>query len=176
MKLPILVSELHRGKSLELDCEQEIMTLLDAYDRPLGNVSWDSVIDLIRSSGEQQGPRHVRAYPRAPLAVKVKYSTTEGRRYDGLTGGIGGGGLFIESSMPLPVGSDLTVEFALPDRPLETITAKCKVAWVRPKPDRFTLYPGMGVQFTDIPQQARDNVMELVKSLIQVRQLTPVAQ
>jgi hypothetical protein len=56
------------------------------------------------------------------------------------------------------------------------ITAKCKVSWVRPKPDRFTLYPGMGVQFTDIPQKARDRVMDLVKSLIQVRQLAPSGQ
>jgi type IV pilus assembly protein PilZ len=173
MRLTILVSELHRGKTLDLDCEQEIMTLLSAEGEPLGNASWDAVADFIQSSGEQEGPRHVRAHPRAPLAVKVKYRTPEGRYFDGLTGGIGGGGLFIESSMPLAVGSELTVEFALPDRPSEPITAKCKVAWVRPKPDRFTLYPGMGVQFTDIPPKARENVMELVKSLIQVRQVPP---
>ncbi|MGH7232982.1 MAG: PilZ domain-containing protein [Nitrospiraceae bacterium] len=176
MRLPILVSDMHRGKSLDLDCEQETMTLLGAEGQPLGSATWESVIDFLHSCGEQQGTRHVRAYPRAPLAVKVKYSTPEGKHFDGLTGGIGGGGLFIESSMPLPIGSDLTVEFALPDRPLETITAKCKVAWVRPKPDRFLLYPGMGVQFTEIPSQARDNVMDLVKSLIQVRQMTPAAR
>ena len=176
MKIRILASELHRGKELDLDCEQETMTLLGEDGRPLGHASWDAIADFIRSAGEQEGPRHVRAYPRAPLAVKVKCRTSEGKRFDGLTGGIGGGGLFIESSLPLPVGSELTVEFTLPDRPLEMITAKCKVAWVRPKPDRFTLYPGMGVQFTDIPQAARDRVMDLVKSLIQVRQLTPSAQ
>lgn len=176
MKLPILMSELHRGKSLDIDCEQETMTLLSPEGQSLGNVGWDSVVDFIRSSGEQQGTRHVRAYPRAPLAVKVTCSTSQGQRFDGLTGGIGGGGLFIESSMPLPVGSDLTVEFSLPDRPLETIKAKCTVAWVRPKPDRFTLYPGMGVQFVDIPQKARDNVIDLVKSLIQARQAAPTAR
>jgi type IV pilus assembly protein PilZ len=174
MKLPILVSEVHRGKSLDLDCTLETMTLLNAEGESLGYVSWDSVIDFIRSSAEQHATRHVRAYPRAPLAVKVKYSSSEGKYFDGLTGGIGGGGLFIESSMPLPVGAHLTVEFALPDRPLETIRAKCKVAWVRQKPDRFTLCPGMGVQFIEIPQEARNNVIDLVKSLIQVRQSSSV--
>jgi type IV pilus assembly protein PilZ len=176
MKLPIIVSELHQGKALELDCEQETITLLNDEGQPLGMVSWDSVIDLIRSTGEQNGAKHVRAHPRAPLAVKVKYSTSEGKRFDGLTGGIGGGGLFIESSMPLPVGAELVVEFALPDRPLETIKAKGKVAWVRPKPDRFTLYPGMGVQFTEISSRARENLVDLVRSLIQVRQVRQIAQ
>lgn len=176
MKLPVIVSELHQGKALDLDCEQETITLLSAEGEPLGTVSWDAVIDLIRASGERDGTRHVRAYPRAPLALKVRYTTPEGKRFDGLTGGIGGGGLFIESSMPLPVGAELTMEFALPDRPTEMIRARGKVAWVRPKPDRFTLYPGMGIQFTDIPEKARENVIELVKSLIQVRQVRSVAQ
>lgn len=171
MRLPILVSDLHRGKALELDCNHETITLLSAEGRLLGHVGWDAVIDLIRSTADDEnGKRHVRAYPRAPLAVKVKYTTQDGKQFDGLTGGIGGGGLFIESSMPMPAGSELSVQFSLPDRPMETIHAKCKVAWVRPKPDRFTLYPGMGVQFTDIPQTAREKVIELVRSLIQVRQ------
>jgi uncharacterized protein (TIGR02266 family) len=173
MRLPVSVSELHVGKVLDLDCEQETLTVLNADGQPIGTVGWDSVIDFIQSNSVQEGTRHIRAYPRAPLALKVKYNTKEGTRYDGLTGGIGGGGMFIESSLPLPVGSEISVEFSLPDRPLEFIQAKAKVAWVRAKPDRFTLYPGMGVQFTDISQKARQSVMELVKSLIQVRQSRP---
>jgi len=173
MRLPIIASELHQGKVLDVDCEQETMTLLNAEGQPLGTISWDVVIDLIRSCNGQEGTRHVRNYPRAPLALRVKYSTADGKAYDGLTGGIGGGGMFIESSMPLPVGAELSVEFALPDRPLETIKAKGKVAWNRAKPDRFTLYPGMGIQFTDIPQGARENVIDLVNSLIQARQSRP---
>jgi len=174
MRLTVTASEIHQGKVLELDCDQEIVSVLDTNGQLLGSVSWDSVIDWVRSTAQQDGCRHVRAHPRAPLAVKVRYSTPEGKNYDGLTGGIGGGGLFIESSMPLPVGSDLSIEFALPDRPLEQIKAKGKVCWVRSKPDRFTLYPGMGIQFTDIEPSARDHVMDLVKSLIEVRQVSSV--
>ena len=81
-----------------------------------------------------------------------------------------------ESRMPLPVGSEVSIEFALPDRPYEQIRAKGKVCWVRSKPDRFTLYPGMGIQFIDIEQKAREHLMELVQSLIQVRQARSVAQ
>jgi type IV pilus assembly protein PilZ len=175
MRLAVTVSEIHQGKMLELDCDQEIITVLDEQGHLMGSVSWDSFIDWVRSTS-QADATHARVHPRAPLAVKVHYSTTEGKEFDGLTGGIGGGGLFIESSMPLPVGSSVNIQFALPDRPLDTIRASGTVCWVRAKPDRFTLYPGMGIQFTDIDAQARDHVMDLVKSLIQVRQARTVPQ
>ena len=176
MRLPVTASDNHQGKVLDVDTDQETITVWDINGELLGTVSWDSIIDWVRSSGEVDGARHVRAHPRAPLAVKVHYKTPEGKQFDGLTGGIGGGGLFIESSMPLPVGSELSVEFSLPDRPYEHIRAKGKVCWVRSKPDRFTLYPGMGIQFTDIDQKAREHLMELVQSLIHVRQARSVAQ
>jgi type IV pilus assembly protein PilZ len=176
MRLAVTVSEIHQGKMLELDCDQEIITVLDDQGHLMGSVSWDSFIDWVRSTSQADDSTHARVHPRAPLAVKVHYSTKEGKEFDGLTGGIGGGGLFIESSMPLPVGSSVNIQFALPDRPLDTIRASGKVCWVRSKPDRFTLYPGMGIQFTDIEVKARDHVMDLVKSLIQVRQTRPVPQ
>jgi type IV pilus assembly protein PilZ len=176
MRLAVTASETHQGKMLELDCDQETISILDTDGHSMGSVTWDSLIEWVKVSSEMDESGHVRAHPRAPLAVKVHYTTPEGKGFDGLTGGIGGGGLFIESSMPLPVGSEVHIEFALPDRPLETIHASGKVCWVRARPDRFTLYPGMGVQFTDIDSQAREHVMELVKSLIHVRQARTVPQ
>ncbi len=176
MRLAVTASDTHQGKMLELDCDQELISVLDTDGHSMGSVTWDSLIEWVKVTSEMDESRHVRAHPRAPLAVKVHYTTPEGKAFDGLTGGIGGGGLFIESSMPLPVGSEVRIQFALPDRPLDTIRASGKVCWVRAKPDRFTLYPGMGVQFTDIDSQAREHVMELVKSLIQVRQARTVPQ
>jgi type IV pilus assembly protein PilZ len=176
MRLAVTASEVHQGKMLELDCDQETISILNGDGESMGSASWDSLIEWIKSTADMDETRHVRAHPRAPLAVKVRYSTPQGKEFDGLTGGIGGGGLFIESSMPLPVGSEVHIEFALPDRPLETIQASGKVCWVRAKPDRFTLYPGMGVQFTDIDSHAREHVIDLVKSLIQVRQARTVPQ
>ena len=95
----------------------------------------------------------------------MKYTTPEGKQFDSLTGGIGGGGLFIESSQPLAPGTELTVEFALPDRPWEKHKAKAKVAWTRNKPERFLLFPGMGVQFLDIDDKSRSELVELVAAL-----------
>jgi uncharacterized protein (TIGR02266 family) len=86
-----------------------------------------------------------------------------------LTGGIGGGGLFIESSTPLPPGTKLNLEFALPDRPSEKFTARAKVAWARTKPERYLLFPGMGVQFTEIDDGAQQRLIELVNALNRAR-------
>ena len=91
--------------------------------------------------------------------------TPEGKQFDSLTGGIGGGGLFIESSQPLAPGTELAVEFALPDRPWEKHKAKARVAWTRNKPERFLLFPGMGIQFTEIEDKSRHDLVELVSAL-----------
>lgn len=169
MKLQVTATEAHQGKTLEIDYDQEIITLLATNGKPVGAVTWSSIIDYIESADVQDGTRHVRAHPRAPLAIKVRYATQDGKQFESITGGIGGGGLFIESGAPLPVGSEMTVEFSLPDRPLERMKAKARVAWVRKKPERYILFPGMGVQFTDIPSQARQQVMDLVTALNRTR-------
>jgi uncharacterized protein (TIGR02266 family) len=104
--------------------------------------------------------------------VKVRYTTSEGRQFDSLTGGIGAGGLFIESSAPLAPGTELSVEFSLPNRPWEKHNAKAKVAWTRNKPERYLLFPGMGVQFTNIDEKVRKELVELVDALNRSRLVT----
>lgn len=170
MKLPINATEGHQGKSLEVDCDLETITLLDEQGQTVGSISWESVVRLIKTSGEDQAFLNSRNYPRAPLAVKVRYATKDGKKFESLTGGLGGGGLFIESSSPLPQGSELTIEFSLPDRPAERLSARARVAWVRTKPERYLLFPGMGVQFTDIEPDARQRLEELVMALNRCRQ------
>lgn len=165
MKLPVTVTHGHEGKTLQLDCDREILTLLGHTGELLGAISWGAIIERILATDDEARFAHARAHPRAPLAVKVRYTTPEGKQFDSLTGGIGGGGLFIESSTPLRPGTELNVEFALPDRPWEKLEAKAKVAWTRSKPERYLLFPGMGVQFTDIEPKTRDQLVEFVNAL-----------
>ncbi len=165
MKFPVTETDGHIGKTLEVNQEQETLLLHDQKGALLGTLSWLDVIERILSSDDDARFAHARAHPRAPLAVKVRYTTPEGKQFDSLTGGIGGGGLFIESSTPLAPGTELAVEFALPDRPWEKHKAKAKVAWTRNKPERYLLFPGMGVQFTDIDTKVRKELVELVTAL-----------
>ncbi len=165
MKLPISSTAGHQGKYLVVDIDQEVIHVHDASGDLLGDVPWGFLVERVLASDEDARFSHCRAHQRAPLAVKVRYTTPEGKQFDSLTGGIGGGGLFIESSTPLAPGTELSVEFALPDRPWEKLKAKAKVAWTRHKPERYLLFPGMGVQFTDIDGKAQTLLVELVEAL-----------
>jgi uncharacterized protein (TIGR02266 family) len=165
MKFSVISTAGHQGKSLRVDVEQESIYVHDVSGKALGAIPWGAIIERVLASDEDQRFAHCRAHPRAPLAVKVRYTTPEGKTFDSLTGGIGGGGLFIESGTPLAPGTDLSVEFALPDRPWEKLKAKAKVAWTRNKPERYLLFPGMGVQFTEIDGKAQSMLVDLVEAL-----------
>jgi uncharacterized protein (TIGR02266 family) len=169
MKFPVTATRDHQGKVIEIDCDQEIITLLSENGRTLGTLGWGILIERILSVDEDARFAHSRAHPRAPLAIKVHCTTSDGKHFDSLTGGIGGGGLFIESSTPLAPGTELSVEFALPDRPAEKFKARAQVAWARSKPERYLLFPGMGVQFTEIDQSAQKRLTDLVNDLNRAR-------
>lgn len=165
MKFPVTSTALHQGKCLIIDPDRETIDVLDASGQLLGDVPWVTVIEQVLDSDSEARFAHCRAHPRAPLAVKVHCRASDGTTFDGLTGGIGGGGFFIESSSPLKQGTELSLEFSLPDRPYERLSAKAKVAWVRSKPERYLLFPGMGVQFMDIDKKTQELLVDLVDAL-----------
>lgn len=165
MKLPVNTTKVHKGKALEIDSEQETITLLDPSGQNLGTVTWESIIEHIRASTEKTTPLHVRVHPRASLLIRVRYRTLSGRQIEGRASGIGGGGLYIESTAPLPVGTEMAIQFALPEHPSEWLEAKGIVSWVCPKSDQYTFFPGMGVRFSEIDAGARERVLDLVTSL-----------
>jgi len=171
VKYQVVSSLRHKGKTIEIDATREIVSLLSINGEPMGNLSWDFVIDQILAYRKPLASRESRSEPRVTLSFKVKYKTPEGHHYESRAGGIGGGGLFIESLTPLPVGTKLAMEFSLPERLNEWLPAKGLVAWVCPKADQYTFSPGMGVRFTDIAPDIRCRVLELVKSVQQVGQL-----
>ena len=147
-----------------VDADLETVAVQDSSGKVLGDMPWGEIIERVLA-GEDAALAHCRAYPRAPLAIKVQCSTPDGKKFESLTAGIGGGGLFIESSSPLAMGTELSLEFSLPDRPLEKLRAKAKVAWVRNKPERYLLFPGMGVQFMDIDSKVQNLLIGLVEAL-----------
>jgi type IV pilus assembly protein PilZ len=152
MKFPVTSTATHQGKTLIIDPDRETIEVLDAAGQLLGDVPWGMVIEQVLDGESQDRFAHCRAHP-------------DGTAFDGLTGGIGGGGFFIESSSPLKQGTELSLEFSLPDRPHEQLRAKAKVAWVRNRPERYLLFPGMGVQFVDIDKKTQNLLVNLVEAL-----------
>jgi uncharacterized protein (TIGR02266 family) len=170
MKLPIKTSSRHRGNILALDSETETMTLLSPTGEPLGAVSWESVIDFIQGNVKQtRSHQAARNYPRGRLSAKVRYVTPDDKQFDGVTCEIGGGGIFIETQRPPQLGTALSLELLLPDHPTAPINAQGKVAWIRPREERYVFLPGMGVQFTEISETGRERLLTMVKTLDHAR-------
>jgi len=165
MKLPVVVTKAHQGKSLELDTKRETIALLGSDGQTLGTVSWGAIIDYINFSQQQAHPDEARTQPRVSLTAKVRYLASDGSQIESRATGVGGGGLFIESIAPMAIGTELTVSFSLPDRSAEWLEAKGKVAWVCPKADQYTFFPGMGVRFTAVAPDTRTRMLEFVSSL-----------
>ena len=95
MTFPVVSTAGHQGKSLVVDPGRETINVHDTSGQLLGSMSWGAIIERVLVSGEDARFAHCRTQPRAPLALKVRYTTPEGKQFDSLTGGIGGGGLFI---------------------------------------------------------------------------------
>lgn len=165
MKLPVVVTKAHQGKSLELDTKRETITLLGSDGQVLGVASWGAIIDYINASQQHARPDEARTQPRVSLTAKVRYLAPDGSPVESRATGVGGGGLFIESHAPMAIGTELTVSFALPDRSAEWLEAKGKVAWVCPKADQYTFFPGMGVRFTAVAPDTQARMLEFVNSL-----------
>lgn len=165
MKFPVVSSNRHKGKTLEIDSSKEVITLVGINGEPMGSLAWDFLVDQILAYRKPQQSREARSEPRISLSIRVKYLTSEGTQFESRAGGIGGGGLFIESFTPLAVGTKLAMEFTLPENPSEWLSAKGVVAWVCPKADQYTFSPGMGVRFSDITTETRSRVLSLVHSV-----------
>ncbi|HET6370821.1 MAG TPA: PilZ domain-containing protein [Nitrospiria bacterium] len=102
-----------------------------------------------------------RQFPRLGMGVCVKYADREGNSCEGIASTIGGGGLFIEALKPLPEGIDTSLEFMLPASQ-KVITAKARVVWVRKNFVQKFFYPGMGMQFVEISDGDRAELVDFV--------------
>jgi type IV pilus assembly protein PilZ len=102
-----------------------------------------------------------RLSPRAPVTVRVDYSTVDAM-FSEFTRNINEGGLFIECEAVLPLDEQVQLQFQLPgvDEPFKV---SGRVAWVRePGIDGP---PGMGVEFENLDADARLRIDEIVQAL-----------
>jgi uncharacterized protein (TIGR02266 family) len=96
--------------------------------------------------------RDRRTAPRVAAALAVEYVGGE-RAAAGETLNVSVGGMFIKTPRPADVGALLLLRFALPGSARWESSAR--VVWVRP-PEEDHPYPqGMGVEFVDLPPDAR---------------------
>ena len=106
-----------------------------------------------------------RNYPRAPISIRIQYQQPQKGIKEGFTAIMGGGGLFIDTVSPLPIGTPVSLEFGLPGQE-DSVRVDGQVAWVRSDFDPKGFSPGMAVQFRKINETDREKIVQFVMRVL----------
>jgi uncharacterized protein (TIGR02266 family) len=107
-------------------------------------------------------PDHDRRQPRLPIKVEVEYRTA-GAFLVSYSVNLSKGGIFIETGSPLPVGSQLSLQFEVPGAGALEVSGL--VAWVR-QGSLDGLPDGMGVQFDNLDERYGSLIDGLVRDFM----------
>jgi len=103
-----------------------------------------------------------RSGRRVPIQLLVDYKSDGNYLFD-FCKDLGTGGVFIQTTKPLPTGSAIDLTFTIPDSK-ETLITKGTVIWVQsPVAERKDLVPGMGVQFKTFSVEQRRLLEDFVQ-------------
>ncbi|MCA9581551.1 MAG: TIGR02266 family protein [Myxococcales bacterium] len=112
--------------------------------------------DQSKKSGRER-----RQSARFPTHIKVDYKHGETFLFSYIEN-ISEMGIFIYSETPLPLGTELSMRFEHDGTEL-FITGV--VMWVNPVRQGENVNPGMGVRFTDLTNEARQEIVGIVETV-----------
>jgi type IV pilus assembly protein PilZ len=161
-------SKKYVGCAVEIDPGGEELILKNEKGEILLKLSVDDLLDrLLRGRNEAYGNRRE---PRVNAVLQTRFRDADGKLYDGMTGTIGTGGLFLESDRLYPIGTPLEMEIKIPHEPDEPVRAGGEVVWSRAKMERTIHFPGMGIKFNRISESDRERLVRFVKILTRAKQ------
>jgi len=102
-----------------------------------------------------------RRSERAELIVRVDYATVD-ELFSEFTRDINEGGLFIETEKQRPLGTEVCLHFNLPGS-ARAIRTSGTVVRLSDGSDGDA--PGMGIEFDDLPPDARGHIDQIIRSL-----------
>lgn len=110
------------------------------------------LVQLKEMSSDQQPEKTItldeRESPRKSCSLTVDYQSQDSEHSEHILD-IGTGGVFIETTEPIAVGQELTLNFTFPDSQ-DTIKVNGEIVWRNPK--------GIGVKFISITRQQVDKI------------------
>jgi len=106
-------------------------------------------------------PADGRSGRRIPIQLLVDYKSDGNYLFD-FCRDLGTGGVFIQTTKPLPTGSAIDLTFTIPDSK-ETLTASGTVIWVQGTVNKSEASAGMGVQFAGFSNDQRKLLEDFVK-------------
>ena len=103
-----------------------------------------------------------RTAERLPIRMLVEYESSEDFLID-YTANMSIGGMFIQTSNPLEVGTRFRLRFRIPEResPVDTVGEVC---WVLTPEEAGCMQPGMGVRFEELAGKDRASVELMLKA------------
>lgn len=105
-------------------------------------------------AGASRGDDNGRTGQRVNVQLLVDYKADGNYLFD-FCKDLGTGGVFIQTTKPLPTGAAIDLTFTIPDSK-ETLMTRGTVIWVQaPLTGRKDLTPGMGVQFSGFSGEQR---------------------
>jgi uncharacterized protein (TIGR02266 family) len=100
-----------------------------------------------------------------PIKLKVDWKSEGNFLFENATN-ISEHGIFIETNDPMPPGTMIDLQFALPDAK-QKIEVLGEVAWTNPvRPQKnANLNPGMGIRFVNLKEIDKETILSLVKRI-----------
>ncbi len=102
-----------------------------------------------------------RRAPRIVLKTEVSFSS-ESNFYTGFADNISEGGIFIATYHPAELGTQMEIEFSLPDSN-EPIKVQAEVRWAREQDAGEDASPGLGLRFLDLDENDRQRIDTFAK-------------
>ena len=115
-----------------------------------------------------------RSSPRADFVVRVNYQTVDSL-FSEFARNINEGGIFVETEIPQPLGTNIELEFKLPgaDRPIEVIGNV--VRSIGPDQVGSDGVVGMAIEFDNLGSDVREQINEIIQKLRSGRTTEPDA-
>jgi uncharacterized protein (TIGR02266 family) len=114
-----------------------------------------------RSTPETRAAVERRRSERAPVTVRIEYSTVDALFSD-FTRNINEGGIFVETDEAIPLEEKVELKLRLPGSP-EVVHARGRV--VRVEPASETSAAGIAIEFDQLDSAARDAINRAVRRL-----------
>lgn len=110
---------------------------------------------------DEPPPRERRSRERVRIEADIGFQS-ETNFFTGFSGDLSDGGLFVATYDLLPIGTELTVSFVLPEG--HQVTARGHVSWIRePIAHDSELHPGMGVAFDEVSEEDRAAILRFTR-------------
>jgi uncharacterized protein (TIGR02266 family) len=129
----------------------------DIIVKPMNRLYFQSITKKYLHIQFRKTPRHI-------ARLRVHFGTNQESLLTDYAINVSTGGVFIETSMLLPVDTMLSLEFILPQN-VETISCEARVAWTN-HPERImnqNLPTGMGLQFLNLSPNDMKSIREYIK-------------